>query len=284
MNEYDRALPIGVAASIKRIAHSRVGGLASVSEIYLGVGRHSSIVSHGERISLCTPVSREEMDKTVMKLCDGAVYAHRDTMTRGYLSLPNGVRVGVCGQARYESGRLVGISEVSSLVFRIPTSESSLGPELSAAWESAERGMLIYAPPAGGKTTAIRTLSASLAECGLRVAVVDERCEFSPDACSAAGIVLMRGYKRADGIEIALRTLSPDIIVVDEIGAASEAHLMLESLNSGVRLLATTHSASLESLERRSGVKKMMDAGVFDVFFGIFHTDAGYFSKITRIS
>lgn len=283
-NYYWNALPEGIVASMRRLTDKRVGGMRSVSELYLTVGERSSIVSHGERLRLYAAVTREDMDKTVLKLCDDAIYAHRDTLTKGYVSLGGGVRVGVCGQARYESDKLVGISEVSSLVFRIPTALSSLREELVRAWESASYGMLIYAPPAGGKTTALRTLAPTLAERGLRVAVVDERCEFSPQECADAGIALMRGYKRTDGMEIALRTLSPDVIAVDEIGSSSEVRLMLESLNSGVKLLATTHAQAYELLKKRDGVRQMVDAGVFDVFFGIFHTDAGYSSKITRIS
>ena len=85
---------------------------------------------------------------------------------------------------------------------------------------------------------------------------------------------------RADGMEIALRTMSPSIIAVDEIGARRESDAMVESLNSGIKIIATAHARDRCELEKRGGLAPFLKAGAFDVFFGIFHTDAGYSCKI----
>lgn len=277
-------LPDGLRRELFCVAKSREGGVATFSEIHVAVGRRSSVVSLSERIFLTTEITPSDMQRTVVALCNGSVYAHRDTMAEGYISLGSGVRVGLCGQARYERGRLVGVSDVTSLVIRIPTVASSLINELWRAWKSAERGMLVYSAAGAGKTTALRTLAPRIAvEERARVAVIDERCEFSGDECCRYGIMLFRGYKRADGMEIALRTMTPDVLVVDEIGSSAESSAMLESLNSGVRLLATAHGVSVASLLHRGGVRPFLDNCVFDVFFGIFHTDGVYSSKTERI-
>lgn len=275
-------LPTDFGRELLRISRTRREGLQGISEVHLTLGRRSSVLMGGERIYLGVKVSADDMEGTVQKLCGGAVYAHRDTITDGYISLDGGIRVGICGQARYESDRLVGVSDVSSLVFRIPTVTSSLAEELFSAWRSARRGMLIYSAPAGGKTTALRTLVDMIAERCVweRVAVVDERCEFSVTQCRSRGVMLLRGYRRADGMEIALRTMSPTVLAVDEIGARSESDEMIESLNSGVRLIATAHATSIQDIERRGGVEPFVRASAFDVFFGIFHTGGNYFCKI----
>lgn len=278
-------LPSAISREIKRIVASRVGGISSLGEIRLCVGRGSSIISHGERLHIHTEVTDSDMRASVNKLCDGAVYAHRETLSDGYVSIDGGIRVGVCGNARYESDRLVGVADISSLVFRIPTQKCSFTNELLEAFRTAECGMLIYAPPGGGKTTALRSLVSAIAsgKDSKRVVVVDERCEFFAEDCYAAGIHLLRGYKRGEGIEIAIRTLSPEIIAVDEIGAREEGAYMLDSLNSGVPLIATAHAKSLEELKKRSGLKPFFEREIFDVFAGIFNTDGTFRVKIEKL-
>ena len=278
-------LPQNVRQALFHVARTRKGGIDDVSELHLTIGRRSSVKIGGERIFIGADVSSSDMEATVYRLCGGAVYAHRDTITDGYISLVGGIRVGVCGQARYESGRLVGVSDVSSLVFRVPTARSSLAESLYSAWQGVRCGMLIYSPPGVGKTTALRTLVGMIGErcTDERVAVVDERCEFSVDECRNIGVMLLRGYKRADGMEIALRTMSPTVIAVDEIGARSESDAMTQSLNSGVRLIATAHASTRSELERRGGFAPFIKACAFDVYFGIFHTDKGYSCKIEEL-
>ncbi|MBQ3889579.1 MAG: stage III sporulation protein AA, partial [Clostridia bacterium] len=71
-------------------------------------------------------------------------------------------------------------------------------------------------------------------------------------------------YPKAVGMEIALRTLSPDVIVLDEIGAEAEARAMLSAMNSGVRFVATAHGGSIEEVLRRPNISTLVDAGVFE--------------------
>lgn len=278
-------LPCGIMRNIKRICASRRGGIFSVGEIHLSVGSGSSFLSHGERIYIPLFVTAIEMRETVEKLCGGALYAHRESLSEGYISLEGGIRVGVCGRARYECGRLVGVSDITSLLFRIPSEESSVVDELFAAWRGTERGMLIYAPPCGGKTTALRSLVCKIAgeRERQRVAVVDERCEFIPEECMRLGVDLFRGYKRADGLEIALRTMAPEVLVIDEIGARRESDELVDSLNSGVRLLASAHAGSYEEVLRRVSLLPFFDLKIFDVIVGIFNTDGIYSIKTERI-
>ena len=265
------ALPNRVRSELLRLVESRGVGARGISEIRLRtIGKNSVIIS-GERISLSSSVSPEDMSRAVSVLCDGSLYASRDGIREGYLSLPGGVRVGLCGEARYDGGVLVGVSNITSLVFRIPT-ESFLGSAaLYEAWLSCKQGMLIYSPPGVGKTTALRTLVGLIGggRSGEEVCVVDERREFTPESYRRASVDILRGYKRAEGMEIALRTLSPSVIAVDEIGRLREAEAMIESLNSGVKIIATAHAGSLRELRARTSMKPFFSADIFDVFVGI---------------
>lgn len=264
-------LPPACVGEIKRLLISRGGEGAQISEIRVRAFGKSSLVISGERVTLTSRTSPSDITKALSLMCDGALYARRESLKDGYITLDGGVRVGVCGEARYDGGAFVGVSDVSSLVFRVPSVRIAKIPELYRAFEKCRRGMLIYSPPGAGKTTALRTLAFELGrgKPDEQVVVVDERCEFAPEDYVGASVDILRGYKRESGIAIALRTLSPSVIAVDEIGRACEAEAMLESLNSGVRVIATAHAGDVTELRRRKSILPFFERAVFDVLAGI---------------
>ena len=257
-----------------------------IYELRLQMGCGSSVWIGAGRYRLCCRISEGEICDTLNRLCQGALYAHADTIAKGYISYGDGVRVGVCGYARYDGGALVGIDEISMLVYRFPGGESSLTDALCAAFSFAERGMLIYSVAGGGKTTALRSLCKRLASTDrrLRIAVVDERCEFFREDCDNLGIALLRGYRRSLGVEIALRALSANLLVIDEIGVEDESYAVRQSLLTGARLLATAHAGTLDDVLQRDAVRPYLEKNIFDVFFGIFNTDGNYYCEVKRQS
>ncbi len=262
-------LPRRIKSELDRLLASRGTNYNAISEIRLRTFGKSSVYVGGERIQLCTLLDVGELDESVALMCEGSLYSKRDGIKEGYISLANGVRVGICGRARYDEGRLVGISDVTSLVIRVPSITKAEIKPLFDAWSSTERGLLIYSPPGVGKTTALRSLVAHIGALGEQAVVIDERCEFVSSDYLTSSVDILRGYRRDVGMEIALRTLSPDVIAVDEIGKLAEAEAMLESLNSGVKVIATAHASSIESLRERPNMRPFFENRVFDTFVGI---------------
>ena len=244
----------------------------SVNEVRLRLFGACSLVVSGKNISLESRVTKEEMRDAFRRICGGAAFAHRDDMCRGFISLDGGIRVGVCAEARYEKNAVVGIGEVSSLVFRIPSSECSFGKELYAQWCAlGSGGMLICSAAGEGKTSALRTLARLIgsAEPPLRVVVVDERCEFDIESYSRAHVDILRGYRRALGIDIAIRTLCAEVLIVDEISSDEDARAMLLSVGAGVRVIATAHARCFSDLMRRGYVRELILSGLFDTVCAI---------------
>ena len=262
------ALPENLRAELLRTASAR-GGLECMSELKLRTAYASSAVLSGERVRLYSQVGKEALSHALEVLSDGAIYSHRDTICRGYVSLKSGVRVGICGTARYDGGNIVGVSDVSSLVFRMPTGHFDERRGLLNAFVGCKRGIMIYSPPGVGKTSALRALAHDLSVIGEEVAVVDERCEFNEDDYRRDSVDILRGFKRADGIEIALRTLSPSVILVDEVGRLDEATAMLEALSSGVRIAVTAHAGSAEDVFSRIALRPFFEHGAIDRLVGI---------------
>ena len=272
------ALPIRIKRAVERAAE--FCGLCPL-EIHICLGSGSSVRFASGKTYLGVSVFERDIENILAEFTGRALYAHRDTLREGFLSLGGGVRVGVCGQARYEGGSLVGVSSVSSLLIRIPTSECSFADRLADAFLVCKRGMLIFAPPSGGKTTALRALILRLSELGAgRISIIDERGELDTGAFAFCDVDLFRGYRRSQGMEIALRVMSPEIIAVDELGSGAENCEILESLFGGVRFIATAHASSLEELKKRKNLEPFFRMEAFDSYARIFRSDRGFECEI----
>ena len=282
---FERVFPRKISFELKRLAKSRGEDFLSFSEIRLRAFGVSSATLSGERILLSSRCDAEELKKCFSLVCEGSPYAYRESIRGGYVTIDGGVRVGICGRVRYDDGESTCVSDVGSLVFRIPTSESELSGELISAWTSVVRGMLIYSPPGVGKTSALRSLVLSIGK-GKRenVVVIDEREEFIKERYYGTSVDVMRGYKHAEGAAIALRMLAPDVIAIDELGGREECDTLFESANSGVKIIATAHAASYEEITKKRNLQPLISGGVFDTFFGISKIDGRRISRIEVIN
>ena len=277
-------LPARVSDEVQRLCESRRGGLSALREIRLRADGVCSILLGTEHVRLGCGFTGAECEATLRRLCDGALYAHRDSIGEGYISIGGGIRVGVTGVARYDGHRAVGISEIRSLVFRIPSGGCAFGDELYSVFlEGVRSGMLIYSAPGVGKTTALRSLAYSLGSGAAprRVCVIDERFEFPPEDYCGVEVDVLGGYRRRAGMEIATRTMSPDVIMLDELGG-EDATDILGVVRCGVPIVATAHAASLRELRSRASLKPLLDTGAFDVFVGISRRGGGYALCVDR--
>lgn len=225
-----------------------------------------SLVIGGVRYPLSARQSAAELEEMLLRLSDGALYACRECISEGYVSIGGGVRVGVVGRARYDGGRIVGVADISSLVFRLPMVYAEYGEELYRAWlGTGGENMIIAAPPMGGKTTALASLAGYIGrgKNPRHVVIVDERCEFDAALYRGAEVDVLCGYKRAEGIELALRTMSPEVLIADEIATEKEAAAIESVLGAGVRVITSVHAAGLEDLHKRPCLKGLIGSGLF---------------------
>ena len=266
---FDTALayfPVGLAGGVRKCVEDRRIRIKSVSEIRLRAYGASSIVVNGENIALGVGVDIKAVEEVFLRISQGALFAHRDCISRGFVSLEGGIRVGVGGHARYEGDRLVGVGEISSLVFRLPTSSCSFARSLYAEWMLVGGGMLVCSAAGEGKTSALRALIGLIGsgERPRRVVAVDERCEIDLSEYQGAHVDILRGYRRALGVDIAIRTMSAQVLAVDEISSEEDAAAMLAALGAGVTVIATVHARSLDDAMKRSYVSRLIEGGLFE--------------------
>ncbi len=241
--------------------------------------RRCSLVVSGRNVMLDTVLDRGEIESVLEGMCQGSLYAFSDTINQGFIALPDGVRVGVCGRAGCEGDRIIGIYEISSLSVRIPHKSRDIGDEVCSLLSEFSRveGVLIYSPPGVGKTTLLRGVAKKLASGNwgggrepLRTVVIDTRGEL---AFSSEGeelcLDVLSGYPRRKGIEIATRCLNAEVIVCDEIGDYEEAMSLVASHNCGVPLIASAHAGNVEQLLSRTGLRLLHEAKIFGAYVGL---------------
>lgn len=191
-------------------------------------------------------------------LCGGSVYAHENELQNGFVMMKNGCRAGVCGTFKGT------VQEITSLNIRIAREIFSAAETLIKEYSSG--GLLICGPPLSGKTTVLRDFIRRISNKGNSVCVIDSRGEISGGLQNDLGLctdVLIIPDK-AQGCEMALRTMNPDLIAFDEIGTESELAEVLQSFNSGVSVVTTAHITSKQELLKRSITKRLLQSGAIN--------------------
>ena len=250
-------------------------------EVRLRRDRVASVTVGGENFLLGTVLAGKQMEQLLLEMCAGSLYAHSETLNEGYLVLPEGVRVGVCGRAAVSGGKITGIEQISAFCIRLPHRTPPVGEEICRLFEkfSRTRGILLFAPPGVGKTTLLRGIAAHLAGGAhpLRVAVVDTRGELCAlDEGEGLLLDLLSGYPRGRGIGIATRTMAAQVIVCDEIGDLAEAQEIVAAHTGGVPLIATAHASTVRELLSRPGMRLLHEARCFGAYVGVTRASGVY--------
>ena len=235
-----------------------------IEEIRLRQMRRLSVTSDGQNISCDTLCFREDLAETVEKLSQGSLYSHADEIREGVITSRTGIRAGISGRAVVMSGRVECVRDISSLCIRIPHRIAGVADELFA--RMGQSGVLIFSPPGCGKTTMLRELIPLLSRTR-RTAVIDTRYELCVDDEGDLADVYS-GYPRGFGIQSAVRSMSPEVIVCDEIAGEEDVRALKEAYNAGVTVCASVHAGSYNDVCGNTKVRELVESGVFSLICG----------------
>ena len=205
-----------------------------------------------------------------------SIYAVEEEMRRGFLTLPGGYRVGFSGKALLRGGALERITSASFFNFRIAREmrgcADSVLPRLLRSGRLCST--LILSPPGCGKTTILRDLTRKLSSgegCQpFKVCVADERSEIAgcyngaPQLALGPRADVLDGCPKAEAIEIMLRSLSPQVIVTDEIGREADLYALQNAANAGSALIATAHASGVQDIHRRPFLRQLHENRIFE--------------------
>lgn len=234
----------------------------------------SSFLTNNGKLSFifssnCIVADSNEITNTINKMCGYSMHSHYEDILNGYITLPNGSRVGVCGTAVYEKDKIKTITDINSINIRIPRNVFGVSEQLfQSILCDTPKSILFAGPPSSGKTTMIRDIAYQLSSGRMgryyKTCIVDERKEIfsSSNDINILGpnTDVLSGFPKGTGISMAVRTLSPEIIICDEIGNKEEFNEIMQGVNSGVKFILTIHAGSLEELKNKA---------IFDSFLSV---------------
>lgn len=239
----------------------------------------SGFIGEGGRFSLILPssprlVTKQELTAAVSKMCEYSLHTYQQDMVDGFITLEGGHRVGICANSVIENGIITAVRDVYSLNIRIARSSEGVSiPIMESVFRDGLKSIIIAGPPSSGKTTVVRDMARQLSS-GFggnytRVVIADERYEIAAVrngiAQNPTGINsdVISGFPKAVAVMNALKSMSPEVIVCDEISGEQEIQKIEYGLNSGVKFIITVHASSCAELFRKKQVKSLLATGEF---------------------
>ncbi len=231
-------------------------------------GRESYIIT--ENVMKASINDIEDCFRTV---CGYSVHTHQNSICNGYVTVNGGHRAGIAGTAVNVAGEVSAVRDVSSINIRVSRQFKGIADEVYEYIKNTGEGsVLIAGPPSSGKTTVLRDLARILSsEQGgyLKTVIIDEReeiaacCDGVPQNDIGISSDVISGYPKGQAVMIALRSMSPQKIILDEIGTDEEAAAIEAGLNSGVDFYLSVHASNEEELLRRKQIVRLLKSGAF---------------------
>ena len=257
MDEYYRAIQSLPSWLSRPLAELPIELAEQVHEIRLRVGCPVQMTISGVLCtSACVPALRQIV-LTQLQMDEA----------QGYVTLPNGCRAGLGGRFFLHPTQGAVLQQLHSVNLRIARRKwITLPEELRSLLEQRLTGVLLIGEPDSGKTTLLRSIARALAAQDKTVCVIDERREICPGATvpyeqKTMAVDEISGLPKAMAVQMALRTLSPQFILLDELGGTEEVRALEQGMFSGSAIIATLHASSWEEAFCRPQLQEFRACG-----------------------
>ncbi|UHA72869.1 stage III sporulation protein AA [Paenibacillus sp. 481] len=227
--------------------------------------------------------SREDGHQLLDFITNHSLYTMEEELRRGFVTIAGGHRIGLAGRTVLSQGKVSHLREITGFNIRIAREvrgvAASIMPVLLDFKQQTVHHTLIVSPPQHGKTTMLRDVVRAVSAGAwhhpearwkaLKVGVVDERSEIAGSIKGVPSFDLgyrtdvLDGCPKAEGMMMFIRSMSPDVLVVDEFGRDEDVLAMREAMHAGVRIIASAHGASMEDVLRRPGISQLLKEEVF---------------------
>ena len=239
----------------------------NIQEIRIGIGKPCILIENQEEIILKNIVSKLDMKYIIQKISNYSIYAYEEEIRQGFITIKGGHRVGIAGQCVMENDRVKTIKNIVSLNIRICHEIIGCSDRIMRYINTKDRinNTIIVSPPGCGKTTLLRDIANKLSCFGKRVSIIDERSEI---AASDMGIPRLQVGLRTDvldnckksiGMIMAIRSLSPEVIICDEIGSEEDIRALFFAYNSGITIITTVHGYDINDVINRNSFSKLIE-------------------------
>lgn len=220
--------------------------------------------------SHCIKLSSSDFDDICDKICCNSYHTNMSTLVDGYVTAKNGSRVGVASTAVVKDNQVYSVKDISSLNIRISHEYPGCSKMIIdlICKNNKLPSIIVAGKPACGKTTFLRDYAKLISNGYLgeykKVSVIDERKEIASDFDVGVNTDILNGFEKAKGIEMATRTLSPDLIICDEIGSINELNAISDGFSSGVSFAVSVHIKDEKQIFSNSILLNLIETNLFD--------------------
>lgn len=209
--------------------------------------------------------TRTDIEEAMELASKSSVYSVGEEIKNGFITIGGGHRIGITGTAVTDKGEINFLKDISAMNYRLAREVVGAADKIIDKISDGVtvKNTLIISPPCAGKTTMLRDIARQLSYMGKRVSIVDERREIAAMHEGKTGFDLgfsadvIEGVKKSDGMLMMLRSMSPDVIITDEIGKKEDADAIEKTINSGVKIITTVHGENRKQLLYRRDLREI---------------------------
>lgn len=231
-------------------------------------------------------VKAEDLKETMEYVSSYSMYAFEEEIRQGFITIQGGHRVGIAGKTVLEGDRIKSVKYISYMNLRLSHQiKGCASPILPYIIKNGRIcHTLIISPPRCGKTTLLRDLirqvsSGSSYMPGVSVGVVDERSEIGgsyqgiPQNDLGIRTDVLDCCPKAEGMMMLIRSMSPEVVAVDELGDYEDIHAIESVIHCGCKLFATVHGSSMEDIKRKPLMQRLVRERIFERYIVLHHQD-----------
>ena len=279
-----------LAENIKNEIKKYMSNIQNIEEIRLRTNKPIILKNSNGNNLLIHIVSKEELLETFQKVCEQSIYSYQKQICEGFITIKGGHRVGITGSCVIENGKIININYISSLNFRIAREKKDVSNKILKYIlnENDVNNTLIISKPGCGKTTILRDLVRKISTkktCG----IVDERGEiasmYKGEPQNDIGILsdVMDNCTKSDGMKMLIRSMSPEVIVCDEIGNKQDIEAINYAMCSGVKGIFTAHGNSLEEIMLNEQISQLLEKYIVQIIIVLDDKKRGEIKNIYRL-
>ena len=231
-------------------------------------------------------VRAEDLKETMEYVSSYSMYAFEEEIRQGFITIQGGHRVGIAGKTVLEGDRIKSVKYISYINLRLSHQiKGCASPILPYIIKNGRIcHTLIISPPRCGKTTLLRDLirqvsTGSSYMPGVSVGVVDERSEIGgsyqgiPQNDLGIRTDVLDCCPKAEGMMMLIRSMSPEVVAVDELGDYEDIHAIESVIHCGCKLFATVHGSSVEDIKRKPLMQRLVRERIFERYIVLHHQD-----------